>query len=116
MPYEKPLPPISPTNQPHWDTAKQKREFHIQKCQNCNKFWWPVGPVCPDCHERNFKWEKVSGKGKINSWVVFHQRYFPGFEKELPYNVCEIELDEGPRVMTNLINVKNEEIKLGMPV
>jgi uncharacterized OB-fold protein len=47
---------------------------------------------------------------------VFHQAYFRGFESELPYNVAEVELDEGPRLLTNLVGVANDDIRAGMPV
>jgi hypothetical protein len=52
----------------------------------------------------------------VNSWVIFHQSYFRGYDGDIPYNVAEVELDEGPRVLTNLIGVKNDEIRVGMPV
>jgi uncharacterized OB-fold protein len=52
----------------------------------------------------------------VNSWVIFHQSYFRGYDSDIPYNVAEVELDEGPRVLTNLIGVKNDEIRVGMPV
>jgi uncharacterized OB-fold protein len=48
--------------------------------------------------------------------VVFHQSYFKGFDSELPYNVAEVELDEGPRLLTNLVGISNDEIRAGMPV
>ena len=47
---------------------------------------------------------------------MFHQSYFNGFEREIPYNVAEVELDEGPRLMTNLVGISNDAIKAGMPV
>jgi uncharacterized OB-fold protein len=48
--------------------------------------------------------------------VVFHQSYFKGFDSELPYNVAEVELDEGPRLLTNLVGIGNNGIRAGMPV
>jgi len=48
--------------------------------------------------------------------VVFHQSYFKGFDSELPYNVTEVELDEGPRLLTNLVCIGNDGIRAGMPV
>jgi uncharacterized OB-fold protein len=52
----------------------------------------------------------------VNSWVVFHQSYFRGFDGELPYNVAEVELEEGPRLLTNLVGITNDQISAGMPV
>jgi uncharacterized OB-fold protein len=52
----------------------------------------------------------------VNSWVVFHQSYFRGFDNELPYNVAEVELEEGPRLLTNLIGIANDQIRAELPV
>jgi uncharacterized OB-fold protein len=113
--YEKPLPTITPLNQPYWDGLKN-RELKMQKCDGCGKVWYPPAPLCPACWSRKFTWTRLSGRGRVSSWVVFHQPYFRSFEKEIPYNVAEVELDEGPRLTTNLVGVKNEEIRAGMPV
>jgi uncharacterized protein len=52
----------------------------------------------------------------VNSWVVFHQPYFRSFEKDLPYNVVEVQLDEGPRILSNLVDIANNEIRGEMRV
>ena len=56
------------------------------------------------------------GRGKVWSWIVMWQRYFPAFEPDLPYNVAYVELDEGPKLMTNLVDVASEDIRCDMPV
>jgi uncharacterized OB-fold protein len=113
--YSKPLPAISSLNRPYWDALKQ-RELRLQKCAGCGKVWYPPSPLCPACWSREFTWERLGGRGRVNSWVVFHQSYFRGYDDELPYNVAEVELEEGPRLLTNLVGVKNDEIRAGMPV
>ena len=113
--YNKPLPAISSLNRPYWDALK-RRELRLQKCAGCGKVWYPPSPLCPTCWSREFTWERLSGRGRVNSWVVFHQSYFRGYDDELPYNVAEVELDEGPRLLTNLVEIKNAEIRAGMPV
>ena len=60
--------------------------------------------------------QKLSGRGKVNSWVVFHQAYFSSFKDDIPYNVAEVELEEGPRLLTNLVEVDDADIQIGMPV
>jgi uncharacterized OB-fold protein len=52
----------------------------------------------------------------VNSWVVFHQAYFSSFTDDVPYNVAEVELEEGPRLLTNLVAVDNDDITMDMPV
>jgi uncharacterized OB-fold protein len=113
--YQKPLPAISSLNKPFWDFLK-KHELRLQKCDGCGHVWYPPSALCPQCWSRKFTWKRLSGRGQVNSWVIFHQSYFKGFDGELPYNVAEVELDEGPRLLTNLIEIANGAICMGMPV
>ena len=113
--YKKPLPAISSLNAPYWDGLKQ-REVKLPRCNDCHTLWYPPAPFCPECWSRSFAWEKLSGRGKVNSWVVFHQAYFSSVKDEIPYNVAEVELDEGPRLLTNLVGIENADIEIGMPV
>lgn len=111
----KPLPSISEYNRPFWDWARQ-HELRLQRCLDCGRPWAPVGPVCPHCFSERFEWARMSGRGTIASWVVFHKLYHPGFARDIPYNVAFIELDEGPRLISNVVGVPNERVHIGMPV
>jgi uncharacterized OB-fold protein len=113
--YKKPLPAITTLNAPYWDGLK-RRELKMQHCSDCGKLWCPPAPFCPECWSRNFTWRQQSGRGKVNSWVIFHQAYFSSYKDDAPYNVAEVELEEGPRLLTNLVGVTNEDISIGMPV
>jgi uncharacterized OB-fold protein len=113
--YRKPLPRITPDNRPFWE-AVRRHELRLQRCMDCRSFWYPPGPVCPDCLSERFEWRRVSGRGTISSWVVFHKVYFPAFADEVPYAVVQVALEEGPRLISNLIGVPREEIAIGMPV
>jgi uncharacterized OB-fold protein len=68
------------------------------------------------CWSREFTWARLSGRGRISSWVVFHQSYFRSYDNDVPYNVAEVELEEGPRLLTNVIAIGSDEIHAGMPV
>ena len=94
----------------------RSRELRLQKCDACGKVWYPPSPLCPGCWSRNLSWTRLSGRGRVSSWVVFHQSYFRSYDNEIPYNVAEVELEEGPRLLTNLVGVSNDEIRAGMPV
>jgi uncharacterized OB-fold protein len=109
------LPAVSSLNQPYWDGLK-RRELKLQRCNDCGKVWYPPAPLCPVCWSQNFSWQKLSGRGRVNSWVVFHQAYFSSFTNDVPYNVAEVELEEGPRLLTNLVGIYNTDIMVGMPV
>jgi uncharacterized protein len=113
--YNKPLPAITSLNQPYWEGLKN-RKLRLQQCDECGRIWYPPSPLCPGCWSRKFTWTRLSGRGHVNSWVVFHQSYFRGYDDELPYNVAEVQLDEGPRLLTNLVDIANDRIRAGMPV
>jgi len=111
----KPLPAISDFNRPFWEGTRLG-EFRLQRCKHCGKVWAPNGPVCPHCFSDDYRWEKMKGTGRIATWVVFHKLYHPSFAGDLPYNVAFVELDEGPRVIANIVGVPNESLRIGMPV
>jgi uncharacterized OB-fold protein len=111
----KPLPTISDFNRPFWEAAR-KHELRLQRCNSCQKIWAPNGPVCPHCFSEDYRWETLSGRGKIASFVVFHKVYHPAFASDVPYNVAFVELEEGPRIISNIVGASNDELRIGMPV
>jgi uncharacterized OB-fold protein len=113
--YSKPLPRPNRLSQPFWDGAKW-HELLLQKCAACGHVWLPPSTRCPKCLSTEYEWSKASGRGKVWSWIVMWQRYFAAFEQDIPYNVAYVELEEGPRLMTNLVGVENDAIYCDMPV
>lgn len=114
--YQKPLPPITNLNRPYWE-GLHAGELRMQRCSACDELWYPPGPVCPQCWSRDHVWVPLSGRGRVNSWVIFHQAYLPGYDDDdVPFNVAEVSLDEGPRLMTNLVGIDNDQIEIGLPV
>ncbi|MDE1947261.1 MAG: OB-fold domain-containing protein [Burkholderiales bacterium] len=95
-----PKPEIGELNRPYWDAL---REGHlvVQRCDQGHA-WLPARRHCPACLSDQTRWERASGEGRLLSWVVYHQAYHPAFESRLPYNVALVELDEGPRLLTNV--------------
>ena len=113
--YSKPLPEIDDINRPFWE-ATRRGELRLQRCKDCCEVWYPAGTNCPKCLSTSFEWSPMSGRGTVWSFIVYHHCWHRGFEKEIPYNVAMIQLEEGPIVITNIVDVKNEAIKVGMPV
>ena len=113
--YNKPLPHPTPAEAPYWEYAR-KHELRLQKCLDCGNIWYPPAWGCSKCLSTKYEWAKMSGKGKIWSWVIFHQYYIPGFSEEVPYNVIAVNLEEGPQLISQLVGVKNEDIKCDIPV
>lgn len=112
MTYEKPLPELDDQNRPFWEAARNGR-LSLQKCRGCGHVRYPVAHVCPECLSYEADWTDVSGKGEVYSYIVFHQRYNQAFEGDLPYNVALIQLDEGPRMISNVTGVPNDAVKVG---
>jgi uncharacterized OB-fold protein len=110
--HEKPAPTISAYNKPFWDSARN-HELRMQRCGECGKFWAPPGPVCPVCFSGKFSWDVVSGRGTITSLVVFHKSYHPEFDNDMPLAAALVELEEGPRLITNIIASDGQEIRSG---
>jgi uncharacterized OB-fold protein len=107
-------PRPTPETQPFWDGARAG-ELRIQRCIDCDRFYFYPRPFCPSCLSSNVEWVTASGRAKLHSYVINH-RPAPGFEEEAPYAIAIVELDEGPRMMTNIVGVPNtpEDLVLDM--
>ncbi len=110
MAYEKALPQPTPETQEFWDGLK-RHELRVQQCQDCQQHYFYPRPFCPNCWSRNVEWTTVSGNGKLETYVINH-RPARGFQDEAPYVIAVVSLDEGPRLMTNLVNVEAEPDQL----
>jgi uncharacterized OB-fold protein len=110
--YAKPLPKITEENRPFWSAARQGR-LCMQRCVACGHLRYPVAPVCPRCLSEDHDWETLSGNGTIFSFVVFHQVYDRAFRDDVPYNVALVQLDEGPRMFSNIVPAGGATPKVG---
>jgi len=112
---QKPIPAITPQLAPFLEGAK-RQELIIQKCGECGTYRFPPRDLCSACLSNKSAWAKVSGKGIVFSFTIMHQVYHPGFAAEVPYAVVLVQLDEGPRITSNLVGVSPRNIRIGMPV
>lgn len=115
MSYSKPLPKHDPLMVPFWDNAR-KHQLSVQCCAACGDRHFPPSPVCPVCLSDDQSRQPVSGKGKLVSWVTFHRAYWDGFAQDLPYDVCLVQLDEGPLLLSNFLGKPPAGLKEGLPV
>jgi len=108
------IPTPTPETQHYWDGTKQG-ELRIQNCNSCSENYFPPRPFCPKCGSRDVKVVKASGKGKLYSYIINHLPS-PGYTP--PFTVAIVELDEGVRLMTNLLEVEPDpaKIELDMPL
>jgi len=113
--YDKPLPEITPESKGFWEGCR-RHELLIQKCRVCGALRHYPRAMCPNCGSWEIEWVKVSGRGKVYSWMVTHRTFHHGFAGDVPYASVIVELEEGVRLMTEVVDVKSEELYIGMPV
>jgi uncharacterized OB-fold protein len=114
----KPLPEITPVNQRFWEAAKEGK-LMMQRCKDCQSWVWCPRPICVDCNSDKLEWTSLSGRGKIFSFTVIREvvgRELRGFASDIPYVTAWIDLDEGPRICSNVIGCPIESVKIGMDV
>lgn len=109
------LPTPDPSTQPWWDAARDGRLL-IKRCADCGRAHFYPRPFCPHCWSANVAWEQASGRGTLYTWSVVHQNDLPPFNERVPYVAAIVELDEGPRMMTNVVDCDPAELVVGMPV
>ena len=110
----KPAPKPTPDTQPFWD-GTAAGELRIQRCQTCARHYFYPRPSCPHCGGDDVEWVRATGRATLYSYVINH-RPAPGFEGEGPYAIAVVELEEGVRMMTNIVGVDNtpENLPLDM--
>lgn len=112
------LPNTEEIDTKEWWEHAQRKELVIQQCTDCNTFRHPPDPVCFECHSFNFKLTPVEGKGRIYSYIICHHPVHPALREWPPYNVAIIELPGAGnvRMVGNIIDAKDEELYMEMPV
>ena len=113
--YNKPLPKVNGDSLGFWTGCKE-HELRFQKCRACGHVRWPASMICPKCTSQETQWIVAKGKGKVYTFVVYHVAYHPAFEKDIPYVVAVVELEEGPRLLTNIVGCRPDEVACEMPV
>jgi uncharacterized OB-fold protein len=97
----RPLPVPTPETKHFWD-GTARGELWLQRCRACSSTYFPPQPFCPSCSSDDIELVRASGQGFLYSYVITH-RAAPGFEA--PYVIGVVELDEGPRLLTNIVDV-----------
>jgi hypothetical protein len=114
--YSGPIPVPTPETRPFWDAAR-RHELMLPRCRTCGKLHYYPRASCPHCLAGDLAWERVSGRGRLHTFTIVYrgQRGFPLGEA---YVLAMVELDEGPRMMTNLVGVAVglEHVRIGMAV
>lgn len=103
-------PTPTPETLPYW-TAAADGELHLPRCNACGEFHFYPRGSCPHCHSTDLEWQQVSGEGTLYSYVINH-RPPKAFRDRGPIVIAVVQLDEGPRMLTNIIGVDPEPERL----
>lgn len=106
-------PAINEDNAYFWEGV-EAGELRVQQCASCGHRRHPSAPCCPNCNSFDWDHVAVSGRGEVYSYVVMHHPLVPPFDA--PYTVAVIELDEGERIVSQLIDIEPADVEIGLPV
>ena len=109
------LPSPDPETQPFWDACRQGR-FLVRHCNACGRDYFYPRPFCPTCWSDDVDWKQASGRGTLYTYSVVHVNDLPPFSERVPYVAAIVELDEGPRVMTNIEGTPFDQLRIGATV
>ncbi len=115
--YRKPLPnPLNPdTSRPFWEAAR-RHELLLPRCKTCGRLFFFPREACPYCLSGDIEWVTASGRGRLYSYTVIHQPANPAFAPDAPYVYAMVQLDEGPRLISNLVDCPLEQVRIDMPL
>ncbi len=113
--YNKPIPVADEGSEPFYEGAK-RHELVLARCAKCGRYRLPGREHCPDCWDTGVEFIATSGRGILYSYGIMHQKLVPGFADEVPYQFAVVELDEGPRLVTNIVDCPDDQLRPGMPV
>ena len=111
----KPLPVITAENRPFWEGCRQGKLL-LQYCDQCKMYQFYPRLYCMHCGADETRWVEASGRGSVYSFTIIRQNKAPEFVRETPYNVTLVQLEEGPRMMTSIVDCAPEDLRVDLPV
>jgi len=109
------LPTIEDDTRPFWDAARDGR-FLVRRCNACGEVHHYPRSFCPSCWSDDVEWLEASGRATLYTWSTVHINDLAPFAERLPYVAAVVELEEGPKVMTNIVDSDGSDLTIGMPV
>jgi uncharacterized protein len=110
-----PRPESRSLTAPFWEAAR-RHELVCQRCTKCSSWIFYPREQCPTCFSRDLEWAPVSGRGRVFAFTIIHQPANAAFESEVPYAYAIVQLDEGVRMPTNIIDCDLDAVRVDMPV
>ena len=116
---ERPKPMPRPEHRaltaPFWEAAK-RHELVCQRCVKCASWIFYPREQCPTCFSTDLEWAPVSGEGRVFAYTIVYQPANTAFEPDAPYAYAIVQLDEGVRLPTNIVDCPLDDVKVDMPV
>ena len=109
------LPTITEVNRPFWEGCRDG-VLRMQACRPAGHLRYPISEICPRCLSSDYDWRELSGEGEVLSAVTFQRAYNPAYAGLVPYNVALVQLDEGPRMFSNLLPLDRRDVPAGTRV
>ena len=110
-----PPPVVNADSAPYWQGAREDKLL-LQRCADCGALQFFPRYLCTACGSENHDWIEASGHGTVHSFTIVHRAAFPEFQAQTPYVVALIDLEEGPRMMTNIVGDDALGVEIGEPV
>ncbi|ROQ33669.1 hypothetical protein EDD98_2697 [Streptomyces sp. PanSC19] len=107
------LPDVDAFTRPYWDAAAGGRLL-LRHCAACDRAHHYPREFCPYCWSEDVRWERASGRATLYTWSVVHRNDLPPFGDRVPYVAAVVDLAEGPRMMTEVVGVPEEDLRIGM--
>jgi uncharacterized OB-fold protein len=111
--YDLPIPDLE--TEPYWAAAREGKLL-IQRCRACSEPFFYPRPFCPKCWNDDVEWEEASGRATLYTWSVVRQNDLPPWPTRVPYVAAVVDLDEGPRMLTNVEGCEPDDLRVGMPL
>ena len=108
-------PACDEETRPFWEGCG-RHQLVLQRCRDCGAVQHRPRAACMSCRSDAIEYVRASGRGKVHTYTITHQNQAPAFRGALPYVLAYVELDEGPRLLSNVVGCQPDTVRIGMPV
>lgn len=108
-------PPATELTEEFWDATRDRR-LVLMWCRSCGRLVHYPREFCPNCFGDDLEYRPASGHGEVYAYTVIHRAQNPSMQDQVPYVVAIVETEEGARMMSNIVNIAPDRVKVGMPV
>jgi uncharacterized OB-fold protein len=113
--YDKFRPEIPPLHEPFWAALRDHR-LELQRCDHCSNLRFIPTEICHHCGSTAATWTAVPGKGAVYTYTVVRRAPTPAYQADVPYVIVHVTLDEGPRMISTMVDCEPDDVEIGMRV